>query len=208
MGRYTGPVCRLCRRAGDKLFLKGEKCLTPKCAVERRPAVPGEHGGRRRKLSDRGLQLREKQKAKQIYGLLERQFAKHFQEASRRAGVTGDNLLQILETRLDNIVYRLGFAESRKEARQLVSHGHFTVNGKLTNIPSCQLKVGDVVAWKEGSTRLEYYKRLAREIQSKAVPAWLNLDLQTLSGKVAALPVPAELETKIQGKTIVEYYSR
>src|SRR5690349_16446097 len=158
MARYTGPVCRICRRHGLKLFLKGERCFGPKCAVERRPFPPGEHGQRRRKMSEYGTQLREKQKARAMYGVLERQFRKHFQQAARRPGVTGQNLLQILETRLDNVVYRLGFADSRKQARQLVRHGHFALNGRRTDIPSAAVRAGDTVDVYRTSRDSEYFQ--------------------------------------------------
>lgn len=208
MARYTGPSCRLCRRQGEKFFLKGERCITPKCPVERRGTLPGQHFARRRKLSERGIQLREKQKARHIYGILERQMRCHYAQAERIAGITGENLLQILETRLDNIIYRLGFADSRKQARQLVLHGHFTLNGKKTNIPSRLVKVGDVIAWSDKSTRSEYYKMLIKTIQSKPVPSWLSRNMQTLEGKVVSLPQRSDVESRIEERLIVEYYSR
>ena len=207
MARYTGPICRICRRQGEKLFLKGEKCYTS-CIFERRPTPPGQGGRRRQRISDRGLQLREKQKARYMYGVLERQFRKHFAEAERRPGHTGQNLLLILEMRLDNVVYRLGFADSRRQARQLVRHGHFTLNGRKTNIPSCFVKPGDIIAWAEGSTKLEYYKTLARSIQSKAIPEWLSLDLQTLTGRVLTVPGPGDVESTVDVDAVVGYYSR
>ena len=208
MARYTGPACRQCRRQGDKLMLKGERCTTKKCAVERRNLPPGQQRMRRRKVSDRGLQLREKQKGRHTYGVLERQFRKHFDEASRRPGVTGDNLLQILETRLDNVVYRLGFADSRRQARQIVCHGHITLNEKKMDIPSCLVKPGDVVAWRERSTRNELYKAVAEGIGDKVVPDWLALDRDRLVGRVLALPGRGDIDVTIDAKTIVEYYSR
>lgn len=208
MARYTGPVCRLCRRQGEKLMLKGERCLTRKCALERRHLPPGQQRPRRRKISDRGLQLREKQKARDSYGILERQFRRHFAEAERRPGITGENLLQILEMRLDNVVYRLGFADSRSQARQLVRHGHITLNGRKTDIPSCAVKLGDVVAWKERSTNTEYYRSLVERIVDKVVPQWLSLDAESLSGRVLAAPSRSDIDLRIDDKAIVEYYSR
>lgn len=208
MARYTGAVCRLCRRQGEKLFLKGDRCFTPKCAIERRPSPPGMHGARRRRVSERGLQLKEKQKARYIFSVLERQFRRHYAEAARSKGMTGENLLKILESRLDNVVYRLGFADSRSQARQLVRHGHFTVNGRKTDIPSFIVKPGNVIAWKPGSTKLEYYKQMARGIQGKAVPDWLSLDLQTLSGRVITVPSRSDIDLRINEQAIVEFYSR
>lgn len=207
MGRYTGPVCRLCRRASDKLFLKGDKCYTH-CTLERKRTPPGSPLPRRRRVSERGLQLREKQKARWIYFIQERQFRNYFDKAARRLGMTGENLMVALETRLDNTVYRLGFAGSRRQARQLVLHSHFSVNGEKVNIPSYRVKPGDTIAWKEGGTKLEYYKAMARDIQGKAIPPWLSLDLQTLTGRVLRLPQRSEVETKIDDRAIVEYYSR
>src|SRR5207248_1487607 len=183
MARYTGPVCRICRRHGLKLFLKGERCFGPKCAVERRPFPPGEHGQRRRKMSEYGTQLREKQKARAMYGVLERQFRKHFQQAARRPGVTGQNLLQILETRLDNVVYRLGFADSRKQARQLVRHGHFALNGRRTDIPSALVKVNDVISVMPKARQLEYFKIVQDGLARKSTPAWLELNVADMSGR-------------------------
>src|SRR5438067_12407197 len=174
MARYTGPVCRICRRHGLKLFLKGERCFGPKCAVERRPFPPGEHGQRRRKMSEYGTQLREKQKARAMYGVLERQFRKHFAEAERRPGMTGTNLLAILETRLDNVVYRLGFASSRKQARQLVLHGHFALNGRKTDIPSALVREGDMIAVRERSREDEYFAVVRDQLTEKSLPRWLN----------------------------------
>jgi small subunit ribosomal protein S4 len=210
MGRYTKATCRLCRRVGDKLMLKGDRCFTSKCAVERRDVPPGYTGVRKRraKKSDRGLQLQEKQKARYSYGLLERQFRKFFAEAERLPGVTGENLLILLERRLDNAVYRLGFASSRPQARQLVRHGHFLLNGRKTDIPSCLVKAGDVIAWREGSTKSEYYKLLAQEIEGRTVPGWLDLDKEKLVGRVVNLPTAEDIEAKFDEKAIVEYYSR
>jgi small subunit ribosomal protein S4 len=210
MARYTGAVCRLCRRSGEKLLLKGARCFTPKCAVDKRPKPPGQAGAgrRRRRVSDRGLQLREKQKARYTYGTLERQFRKTFLDAERQAGITGENLLILLERRLDNVVYRLGFADSRQQARQLVQHGHIILNGRITNIPSALVKEGDTIGWREGSTKTEYYKQLAEDIESKTVLNWLSLDRQNLVGQVLSLPTPEEVDAKFDGKAIVEYYSR
>jgi len=210
MGRYTQANCRLCRRVGDKLMLKGDRCFTSKCALERRNVPPGYKGitKRRPKKSDRGLQLQEKQKARYTYGLLERQFRKFFTEAERLPGVTGENLLILLERRLDNVVYRFGFASSRSQARQLVRHGHLLLNGRKTDIPSCLVKPGDVVAWREGSTQTGYYKALVQEIEGRTVPGWLELDKQKLVGRIVNLPTAEDIEVKFDEKAIVEYYSR
>jgi len=209
MARYTGPVCRLCRRSGEKLMLKGGKCIA-NCILEKRAKPPGQlfRHHRRFRLSDRGIQLREKQKARYTYGMLERQFRRLFAEAERQPGITGENLLVLLERRLDNTVYRLGFADSRSQARQLVEHGHIMLNNRKTNIPSCMVKEGDTISWKETSTKSEYYKQLAESIKGKAVSSWLSLDKEKLVGQVSSLPTPDEIEAKISGKTIVEYYSR
>lgn len=189
-------------------MLKGERCTTRKCAMERRNLPPGQQRPRRRKISDRGLQLREKQKARDTYGVLERQFRSHFAEAKRHLGITGENLLQILEMRLDNVVYRLGFADSRRQARQLVRHGHVTLNGRKTDIPSCAVKVGDVIAWGEKSTNTEYYKMVVEQIQDKIVPQWLSLDRENLRGQVLASPSRSDIDPRFDEKAIVEYYSR
>jgi small subunit ribosomal protein S4 len=210
MARYIDAKCRLCRRVGDKLMLKGDRCFTSKCAFERRDVPPGYTGTskRRPKKSDRGLQLQEKQKARYTYGLLERQFRKFFAEAERIPGVTGENLLILLERRLDNVVFRLGFANSRAQARQLVCHGHFLLNGRKTDIPSCLVKPGDAIAWREGSTKGEYYKALVQEIEGRTTPGWLSLDRQKLVGQIANLPTAEDIEVKFDEKAIVEYYSR
>ena len=208
MARYTGPACRVCRRHGEKLMLKGARCFTPKCSVVQRHSPPGQHGSARRKISEYSLLLKEKQKARHIYGVLERQFRRHFSEAERRPGLSGENLLQILETRLDNVVYRLGFADSRRQARQLVLHGHITLNGRLTNIPSCQVKPGDVIAWKEGSLKTVPYQLAVQEIESKVLPGWLSLDRGNLSGQVLSVPTREEIETTIDERLIVAFYSR
>ncbi|MFQ5997536.1 MAG: 30S ribosomal protein S4 [Dehalococcoidales bacterium] len=209
MARYTGAVCRLCRRSGEKLFLKGDRCFTPKCSVDKRPKPPGQQQLRRRqKLSDRGLQLREKQKARYSYGILERQFRRLFTQAERQAGITGENLLVLLERRLDNIVYRLGFADSRSQARQLVRHGHIMLNGHKTNVPSALVKEGDTISWRKESTKTEYFKQLAQSIEAKSVLGWLSLDKKNLVGQMLSLPTPDDIEATFDGKTIVEYYSR
>lgn len=208
MARYTGPVCRICRRLGDKLYLKGEKCYTPKCAFERRPFPPGQRQARRRRISDRGLQLREKQRGRAVYGILERQFRRYYEDAVRRAGVTGENLLRTLEMRLDNVVYRLGFGDSRNQARQLVLHGHIAVNGRKSAIPSHVLKVGDVVSLTVRAERSEYFKAVRESIASKSIPSWLSLDITQMTGTVLALPEVEEIGAKFSPATIVEYYSR
>lgn len=209
MARYTGSYCRLCRRVGEKLMLKGERCATPKCAVERRSIGRGQRrGGRPRKLSDYGVRLREKQKARYTYGVLERQFRRMFAEAQKSPGKTGESLIQLLERRLDNTVYRLGFAESRNEARQLVRHGHLAVNGRKVDIPSFLVKPGDVVAWREGSINKEPYKSALEGIDSKVIPSWLSIDKDNLSGRVLSLPLADEVSAKFDGKLIVEHYSR
>ncbi len=208
MARYTGPVCRLCRRSGEKLLLKGDRCLGPKCAVDKRARPPGQRLGRPRRLSDRGVQLREKQKVRYAYGVLERQFRRFFAQAERQSGITGENLLALLERRLDNLVYRLGFADSRSQARQLVQHGHIMLNGRKTNIPSCLIKEGDTISWRKGSTETAYYKQLLETIKAKTVPNWLSLDKQNLVGQVLSLPTPDDIDTTFEVKHIVEYYSR
>ncbi len=213
MAKYRGPVCKLCRREGEKLFLKGERCFTPKCAFERRGYAPGQHGKstqfRRRRESDFSRQLRAKQHARRVYGILERQFRRYYETALKRRGLTGLNLLQILESRLDNVVFRLGFAESRAQARLLVTHGHFTVNGRRTDVPSMLLVPGDVVAVREGASRQRtYFKDLPALAESKTVPAWLERDLKSLSGRVLRLPERSEIDGNLREQLIVEYYSR
>ena len=208
MGRYTGSVCRLCRRSGEKLMLKGSRCLTPKCALDSRVKPPGQKLRRPRRVSDRGLQLREKQKARYTYAILERQFKRLFKEAERQSGITGENLLVLLERRLDNVVYRLGFADSRAQARQLVQHGHIMLNGRKTDIPSCLVKEGDTISWRQESTKTEYYKQLVQSIEAKSVLNWLGLDRQKLVGQVLSLPTLEDIDAKFEGQTIVEYYSR
>ena len=208
MARYTDAVCRQCRREGQKLFLKGERCYSDKCAINRRSFAPGQHGKARKKLSEYGLQLREKQKARRYYGVLEGQFHHYFEMAERKAGITGENLLQILESRLDNVVYRLGFAMSRPEARQLVVHGHFTVNGKKVNIPSCLVSAGDVIAVQQKSKQSEKFKVVAEANANRPVPAWLEVDRENQSGKVVALPSRDQIDLDIQETLIVELYSK
>ena len=208
MARYTGPVCRICRRHGLKLFLKGERCFGPKCAIERRNYPPGDHGQRRRKLSEYANQLKEKQKARYVYGVLERQFRKHFGAAERRQGMTGANLLRVLESRLDNVVYRMGFGDSRKQARQLVRHGHFSVNGRRTDIPSALLKAGDTVAVMPTSRQLEYFKIVQEGLARKSHPAWIEMNPAEMSGRVLNLPGRDEIETNVNEQLIVEFYSR
>jgi small subunit ribosomal protein S4 len=208
MARYTGPVCKLCRREGVKLFLKGDKCIT-KCTLERRNTRPGQHGtSRPRKPSGYALQLREKQKVRRTYGVLERQFSKHFTVAARRPGRTSENLLQILEMRLDNLVYRLGFADSRAQARQLVCHGHFAVNGRKTDIPSFIAKPNDVITVRDRSKGLEFFKIREKLLGDKGVPVWLSLDINAMSGRVASLPTRTELELPFEEQMVVEYYQR
>ena len=185
-------------------MLKGSRCLTPKCAMERRRRITG----RRRRISDRGLQLIEKQKVRYSYGVLERQFRRIFAQAEKQPGITGDNLLVLLERRLDNVVYRLGFADSRAQARQLVQHGHIMLNGRKTDIPSCLVKEGDTISWRESSTKSEYYKQLIESIEAKSIVTWLSLDRQNLVGQAISMPTPDEVDAKFDGKAIVEYYSR
>lgn len=206
MSRYTDANCRLCRREGQKLFLKGDRCYSSKCSFDRRSYAPGQHGQGRSKISDYGLQLREKQKAKRFYGLQETQFRNLFDKAARKKGITGENLLIMLETRLDNVVFRLGFASSRKEARQLVSHGHFQVNGKKVNIPSYTVKAGDVIKVKEKSASSPKFKEVKE--MSITVPAWVSVDVEKLEGKVLSVPTRAEIDTPVAEHLIVELYSK
>src|SRR5256884_2814736 len=208
MARYTGPVCKLCRREGVKLFLKGDKCMT-KCTLERRNTRPGQHGtSRPRKASGYALQLREKQKVRRTYGVLERQFKKHFNTAARRPGKTSENLLQVLEMRLDNLVYRLGFADSRAQARQLVNHGHFAVNGRKTDIPSFIAKPNDVISVRERSNSLRDFQTRALLLAQKGVPAWLRLDIDEMTGRVLTLTSRTDLELPFDEQMVVEYYQR
>ena len=210
MARYTGSVCRLCRREGVKLYLKGERCYTEKCAIDRRAYAPGQHGQTqaRKKVSEYGTQLREKQKARRVYGVLEKQFRGYYENAARRKGITGEMLLQILESRLDNVVYRLGFAASRPEARQLVKHGHFNVNGRRVDIPSFLTNVGDVVAFTEKSLESPRVKELVEVAESKATVTWLERDLNTKSGRIARVPARDEIDVPVVEQMIVELYSR
>ena len=209
MARYTGPVCRLCRRYGDKLYLKGDRCMGPKCAFERRPTAPGtQKFGRRRRVSDRSLQLREKQRARFIYGIMEGQFRRYYQQAVRRAGVTGELLVRMLEMRLDNAIYRLGFADSRAQARQIVRHGHITLNGRKTDIPSCALRVGDEIAWTSQGRSTELFKLVQGNLQSKEIPDWVGVDVASMTGRVLAQPEVAQVGAKFDPAVIVEYYSR
>ncbi|HIW39381.1 MAG TPA: 30S ribosomal protein S4 [Candidatus Eubacterium pullicola] len=206
MARYREANCRLCRREGQKLFLKGDRCYSEKCALERRNFPPGQHGQGRKKVSEYGLQLREKQKAKRFYGLQETQFRNLFDKAVRKQGKAGENLLIMLETRLDNVVFRLGFASSRKEARQLVVHGHFTINGKKANIPSMAVKAGDVIAVKEKSTNSPKFKEI--KDMTITVPAWLSVDVNKLEGQVLSIPTREQIDTPVAEHLIVELYSK
>ncbi len=212
MARYIGPVCKLCRREGEKLFLKGQRCFTPKCAFERRSYPPGEHGRdsqfRRRRVSDYSRQLREKQKTRRIYGVTERQFRRYYRTASQQRGLTGVNLLRMLERRLDNVVYRMGMAESRQQARMLVTHGHFNVNGRRTDIPSMLVEAGDLIEVREGSRKRPYFKGVGDVAEAKTAPAWIERDLSDLSGKIAKMPERADIDANLNEQLIVEYYSR
>ncbi|MCE2539473.1 MAG: 30S ribosomal protein S4 [Acidobacteria bacterium] len=209
MARYAGPVCRLCRREGMKLFLKGERCYAEKCAVERRNVPPGHHGkGRKAKLQGYGLQLREKQRVKRMYGVLERQFRRYFHEADRRRGITGETLLQLLESRLDNVVYRLGFAASRPQARQLVRHGHFLVNGRRADIPSYSLRAGDRVSVKAKSANNPAIAYAREEVKGRGIPEWLELGADGQEGRFAAVPSREQLNLPVQEQLIVELYSK
>ena len=212
MARYIGPSCKQCRREGVKLYLKGDKCYTEKCPFEGRAYPPGQHGKetafRRRKVSDYAMQLREKQKARRIYGVLERQFRRYYHEAQRRSGLTGENLLTVLESRLDNVVYRLGLADSRAQARQLVMHGHFTVKGRKTNIPSFLVRPNDLVGVRPESRRAKYFKERKDLLGKREVPAWLSLDEETMDGRVLVLPTRQEIDAPVNEQLIVEFYSR
>lgn len=208
MARYIGPKCRQCRREGKKLFLKGERCYSPACAIDRRAYAPGQHGQSRKKQSEYGLQLREKQKAKRIYGILEKQFRGYFDMADRQKGVTGENLLRVLELRLDNVVYRIGLGRSRTEARQVVRHNLITVNGKKVNIPSYQVKAGDVIEVRETAKSYERFKQVSEVTASRIVPEWIDADLENLKGTVTALPDREQIDTEVQETLIVELYSK
>lgn len=208
MARYTGPVCKLCRREGTKLFLKGDRCLSGKCAIDRRPTPPGQHGAARKQTKEYGMQLREKQKAKRYYGVLETQFRNYFEKASKIEGMTGPNLLSLLERRLDNVIYRMGMAESRKEARQLVLHGHFRLNGKKVTIPSLLVKAGDVISVADKSRSKEKFKTLIDELDTKISPKWLEVDREQLTAKVLALPKREDVDFPFEEQLIVELYSK
>ena len=208
MARYRGALCRICRRETEKLFLKGDRCYTEKCSVERRQYPPGQHGQRRGKLSDYGIQLREKQKVRRTYGILEKQFRIYFERAASKKGVTGELLLQLLETRLDNVVYRIGFAPNRVSARQLVNHGHFLVNGKKVNIPSFRLNVGDVIELREGSRELAIVNDSIAKVEHRGVPSWLELDTKNYKGKVLQIPAREDIQLTAQEQLIVELYSK
>jgi small subunit ribosomal protein S4 len=207
MAKYTDADCRLCRREGCKLFLKGDRCVSSKCAMEKRPVLPGQHGAERKKVTDYGVQLREKQKVKRAYGLLEKQFRAYYEEAERKPGVTGENMLSLLERRLDNVVYRMGIGSSRSQARQLVTHAHFTVNGKNVNIASYSVKVGDVIAVKESKKDNKYFAEI-KQMKVGNMPKWLEFNPETLSGKVIALPVRDDVDVQIAEHMIVELYSK
>jgi small subunit ribosomal protein S4 len=212
MARYTGPVCKLCRREGEKLFLKGERCFTPKCSFERRGYPPGIHGKgfqyRRRRESDYNRQLRAKQKARRIYGVLERQFRRYYKVSLKRRGLTGLNLLQILESRMDNVVVRLGYAANRAQARLLVTHGHFDVNGRRTNVPSMLITPGDEISVREGSRKRTFFKNLSATAEERSIPDWVSRDLKNLSGTITRLPERSEIDGNLNEQLIVEYYKR
>ena len=208
MARYREALCRLCRRESEKLFLKGDRCYTEKCAVERRKYPPGQHGQRRKKMSDYALQLREKQKAKETYGVLEKQFKRYFYQAERKSGITGSNLLQLLELRLDNIIYRLGFASNRRQARQLVLHGHITVNDKRVNIPSYLVRINDIIGIKETSKKIAVVEENISKIEHRGMPGWVELDMNNLKGKVLHYPSRDEIEIPVQEQLIIELYSK
>ena len=208
MARYTEAVCRLCRREGAKLFLKGTRCYSKKCAFERRPSPPGQHGVRRRKMGDFGIQLREKQKVRRVYSVLERQFHNYFVDAEHEDGVTGENLLRFLETRLDNVVYRLGFASSRAQARQLVTHGHFSVNGVATNVPSYVTKPGDRIEVRESRRERELFKTARETLRSHQAPEWLTLEPARLAGNVVTMPRRDQMPLDLNEQLVVEFYSR
>ena len=208
MGKYNGPSCRLCRRAGEKLFLKGDRCFTPRCAVERRHNPPGDVSNRRRRPTDYAVHLREKQKARQMYGVMEGQFRKYMTAAFNTPGVSGLNLLRALERRLDNVVFLLNFAASRKQARQFVNHGHFTVNGVKTDIPSYQVRIGDVIGWKESKKSSAFYKDRTDGIPKRIIPGWLAFNQDDMNGQVTSLPADEDLQESINSRLIVEFYSR
>jgi len=208
MGKYNGPSCRLCRRAGEKLFLKGDRCFTPRCAVERRHNPPGDVSNRRRRPTDYAVHLREKQKARQMYGVMEGQFRKYMTAAFNTPGISGLNLLRSLERRLDNVVFLLNFADSRKQARQFVNHGHFTVNGVKTDIPSYQVRIGDVIGWKETTKSSDFYKDRTDGLPKRLIPGWLAFNQDDMSGQITSLPADEDLQESINSRLIVEFYSR
>jgi len=208
VARYTGPLCRVCRREGDKLFLKGDRCFTEKCSVERRKYPPGQHGQRRTKISDYGIQLREKQKTRKSYGIFEKQFRIYFHEAERRKGTTGELLLQLLERRLDNAAFRMGFAINRREARQFITHGHFTVNGRAVSIPSYLVKAGDVIEVREKSRKIPSLADNMSRLENRGIPAWVEVDSASFKGKVLHIPSREEMQLPVQEQLIVELYSK
>ena len=208
MARYTGPVCRLCRREGTKLFLKGDRCTSGKCALDRRSTAPGQHGAAKKKMGEYGIQLREKQATRRYYGVLEKQFKNYYAEADRKEGMTGENLLVLLERRLDNVVFRMGMAESHRDARQLVLHAHFTLNGKKVNIPSILVKPGDVISVKESSRDSAKIKGLAEALESKNAPKWLDVDKTNLQAKVVSFPAREDIDFDFNEQLIVELYSK
>ena len=208
MARYTGPACKLCRREGKKLYLKGERCTSGKCALDRRSTAPGQHGAAKKKMGEYGIQLREKQTTRRYYGVLEKQFKNYYEEAARKEGMTGENLLVLLERRLDNVVFRMGLAESHREARQLVLHAHFTLNGKKVNIPSILVKPGDVISVKESSRDSAKIKALAEALESKTAPKWLDVDKTNLTAKVVSFPAREDIDFDFNEQLIVELYSK
>ena len=208
MARYTGPACKLCRREGKKLYLKGERCTSGKCALDRRSTAPGQHGAAKKKMGEYGVQLREKQATRRYYGVLEKQFKNYYEEAARKEGMTGENLLILLERRLDNVVFRMGLAESHRDARQLVLHAHFTLNGKKVNIPSILVKPGDVISVKESSRDSAKIKALAEALESKTAPKWLDVDKTTLTAKVVSFPAREDIDFDFNEQLIVELYSK
>jgi small subunit ribosomal protein S4 len=208
VARYTGPLCRICRREGEKLFLKGDRCYTEKCAIDRRKYPPGQHGQSYRKLSDYGIQLREKQKVRKIYGLLEKVFRRYFYKAERKKGITGEVLLQLLESRLDNIAYRMGFAPNRRRARQLVAHGHFLVNGKIVNLPSYEVKAGNFVEVKESSRDIPEIVDSLSKAEHRGILPWVEVDSANMKGKVLHIPSREEIQLPVQEQLIVELYSK
>jgi len=208
VARYRDALCRLCRREGEKLFLKGDRCYTDKCGVERRKYAPGQHGQKRKKLSDYAMQLREKQKAKEIYGVLESQFKRTFVQAESQKGVAGSNLLILLELRLDSVVYRLGFASNRRQARQFILHGHFTVNGRRVNIPSYQMRTGDIIGLRESSRKLNIIEENIAKMEHRGLPSWLEMDTNNLKGKILQAPERDEIDLPVQEQLIVELYSK